>query len=81
MIEKDVRYREGTISKQEAVGLIRKCMEIALYRDCVSDPEFDLVSVEPKEGMPKNYLLQLFMRFRCGLHGGQGNRKLGICGV
>lgn len=45
-IETDVRAKDYQLSKAEAAQLLRKCMEVQVYRDCTADNEFDFSVVE-----------------------------------
>ncbi len=42
LIETDVRAREAKMSRDEALNLLRKSIELSVYHDCVADFEFNL---------------------------------------
>ena len=50
LVETNVRAKQNKLSQKEALDLLRKCMELALYSDCCADSEFDLSFVQEKEG-------------------------------
>uniref|UniRef100_A0A7E4VYM7 Proteasome subunit beta n=1 Tax=Panagrellus redivivus TaxID=6233 RepID=A0A7E4VYM7_PANRE len=49
-IETDVRTKNNELNRAETLELIRKCMEVQIYRDCTADAEYDIATVE-KEGV------------------------------
>uniref|UniRef100_A0A1I7ZK73 Proteasome subunit beta n=1 Tax=Steinernema glaseri TaxID=37863 RepID=A0A1I7ZK73_9BILA len=44
-IETDVRAKKGELDEQGAVDILRKCMELTIYHDCVADDTFDVTTV------------------------------------
>lgn len=51
LVETNIKAKEYKLNKEEVLGLLRKCMELALYHDCCADTEFDLSYVEAKDGI------------------------------
>uniref|UniRef100_A0AC34QZZ9 Proteasome subunit beta n=1 Tax=Panagrolaimus sp. JU765 TaxID=591449 RepID=A0AC34QZZ9_9BILA len=49
-METDARSKNYQLSRAEAVELLRKCIEVQIYRDCTADNEFDMTTVE-KDGV------------------------------
>lgn len=49
-METDVRHQKYQISRDEALELLRKCVEISIYRDCTADAEYDASTIE-KDGV------------------------------
>jgi len=50
MIESDVRAREGKMSRDEALGILRRSIELAIYHDCVADFEYNLATIDKEKG-------------------------------
>lgn len=50
LVETNTRAFEYKLSQKEALDLLRKCMELSLYRDCTADSEFDLTSINADDG-------------------------------
>ncbi|TKR96912.1 hypothetical protein L596_010861 [Steinernema carpocapsae] len=50
-IETDVRAKSGDLDEAGAVEILRKCMELTIYHDCVADDTFDVTTVSNAEGV------------------------------
>uniref|UniRef100_A0AC34F300 Proteasome subunit beta type-4 n=1 Tax=Panagrolaimus sp. ES5 TaxID=591445 RepID=A0AC34F300_9BILA len=48
-METVARANDYKLSRDEAFALLRKCMEVHIYRDCTADNEYDISSIT-KEG-------------------------------
>lgn len=42
---------DGNLSRDNALKILRKCLEITIYQDCCSDSEFDITTVEATNGV------------------------------
>uniref|UniRef100_F1L8X9 Proteasome subunit beta n=1 Tax=Ascaris suum TaxID=6253 RepID=F1L8X9_ASCSU len=49
-VETEFRKVGGRLSKDEAKALLRKCLELTVYHDCVADNEFEISTVD-KDGV------------------------------
>ncbi|VDK40592.1 unnamed protein product [Anisakis simplex] len=49
VVETEFRKVGGHLSKDEAIALLRKCLELTIYHDCVADNEFEISTID-KDG-------------------------------
>ncbi|KAI1724736.1 proteasome subunit domain-containing protein [Ditylenchus destructor] len=49
-VETNHRAKAGKLTRNEALDLLRRCMELSIYHDCVADQEFDISYVETAGG-------------------------------
>ncbi|VDP19819.1 unnamed protein product [Onchocerca flexuosa] len=50
VIETEHRKNDGKLSKEQAIDLLRKSLELSIYHDCVADNEFEISTVD-KDGV------------------------------
>ncbi|VDK75160.1 unnamed protein product [Litomosoides sigmodontis] len=50
VIETEHRKNDGKLSKEQAIDILRKSLELSIYHDCVADNEFEISTVD-KDGV------------------------------
>ncbi|KAK6106076.1 Proteasome subunit family protein [Brugia pahangi] len=50
VIETEQRKNDGKLSKEQAIDILRKSLELSIYHDCVADNEFEISTVD-KDGV------------------------------
>ncbi|CAI4220688.1 unnamed protein product [Auanema sp. JU1783] len=50
-VEDEYRKKGEKLTKAEAESVLRKSIELAIYHDCTADNEFEIISVDAKDGV------------------------------
>ncbi|VDN38392.1 unnamed protein product [Gongylonema pulchrum] len=50
VIETEQRKGDGKLTKEQAVEIMRKSLELSIYHDCLADSEFEISTID-KDGV------------------------------
>lgn len=51
MMETELNEANGKLSRENALNLLRKCLEITIYQDTQADSEFEITTIDETDGV------------------------------